>query len=301
MRWPRRRRNGKQPLRAPASASGRIRGSARRTYRACSAVPDGASVDSPILPRYSRSTSATAPAFRTARRARSSKSRSAWDDGGRPPSVPLRSSTSCTRSKRPGSRRAALLPCPTVGGGSHATLPDGRALVFLGAKKQRVVLEMTGIDTSEQATLARTVASRLEADLIVRSPAASHQTGATRDERVVRGDPVPNRPEGRHERQMTGVAQHRIRHEAACTRCATAGRGIAHLALQVAIEVFEPVRVVEHGQEPRRPREVGALDRHSVEPAVGATNERAHRLLRRARHSVRATAAGVGPTVWSSP
>ena len=55
-------------------------------------------------------------------------------------------------------------PLPEVGGGTTATLPDGRALVFLGAKKQRVVLEMTGIDASEQATLARTVASRLEAN-----------------------------------------------------------------------------------------------------------------------------------------
>ncbi len=52
-------------------------------------------------------------------------------------------------------------PLPEVGGGATATLPDGRALVFLGADEQRVVLEMTGIGAGEQATLARTVASRL--------------------------------------------------------------------------------------------------------------------------------------------
>jgi hypothetical protein len=53
-------------------------------------------------------------------------------------------------------------PLPEFGGGSQAMLPDGRTLVFLGAKKPRVVLETTGIDAPEQATLARTVASRLE-------------------------------------------------------------------------------------------------------------------------------------------
>ena len=55
-------------------------------------------------------------------------------------------------------------PLPDVGGGTTATLPDGRALVFLGAKKQRVVLETNGIDPGEQATLARMVAERLEAN-----------------------------------------------------------------------------------------------------------------------------------------
>ena len=63
-------------------------------------------------------------------------------------------------------------PLPDVGGATTATLPDGRALVFLGAKEQRVVLEMTGIDASEQATLARTVASRLAGSLTASQTAA---------------------------------------------------------------------------------------------------------------------------------
>ena len=52
-------------------------------------------------------------------------------------------------------------PLPDVGGSTTATLPDGRALVFLGHEKERVVLETKGIDASEQVTLARSVASHL--------------------------------------------------------------------------------------------------------------------------------------------
>jgi hypothetical protein len=51
-------------------------------------------------------------------------------------------------------------PLPDVGGGTTATLPDGRALVFLG-HRERVVLETAGIDPNEQLTLARAVASHL--------------------------------------------------------------------------------------------------------------------------------------------
>jgi hypothetical protein len=52
-------------------------------------------------------------------------------------------------------------PLTDVSGGTTATLPDGRALVFLSHHKERVVLETTGIDTNEQLTLARAVASHL--------------------------------------------------------------------------------------------------------------------------------------------
>ena len=52
-------------------------------------------------------------------------------------------------------------PLPDVGGGTTATLDDGRALVFLGSGKHRVVLETSGIDTAQQLTLARAVASHL--------------------------------------------------------------------------------------------------------------------------------------------
>jgi len=51
-------------------------------------------------------------------------------------------------------------PSPDVGG-TAATLPDGRALVFLGPDDKRVVLEVTGISDGERANLARAVASRL--------------------------------------------------------------------------------------------------------------------------------------------
>ena len=52
-------------------------------------------------------------------------------------------------------------PLPEVGGGTTATLDDGRALVFLGSGKERVVLETKGIDASEQMTLARSVDAHL--------------------------------------------------------------------------------------------------------------------------------------------
>jgi hypothetical protein len=52
-------------------------------------------------------------------------------------------------------------PLAEVGGGTTANLPDGRALVFLSHRKERVVLETTGIDPNEQLTLARAVASHL--------------------------------------------------------------------------------------------------------------------------------------------
>lgn len=52
-------------------------------------------------------------------------------------------------------------PFSEVGGASAATLPDGRTLVFLGAKGQSVVLEVAGIEQSAQAVLAQTVAERL--------------------------------------------------------------------------------------------------------------------------------------------
>jgi hypothetical protein len=46
-------------------------------------------------------------------------------------------------------------------GGSTATLPDGRSLVFLGTGDRRVVLEVNGIDPGERAKLARTVVEHL--------------------------------------------------------------------------------------------------------------------------------------------
>jgi hypothetical protein len=52
-------------------------------------------------------------------------------------------------------------PLPDVAGSTSATLPDGRALVFLSHEKERVVLETKGIDAGEQVTLARTVAHHL--------------------------------------------------------------------------------------------------------------------------------------------
>lgn len=51
-------------------------------------------------------------------------------------------------------------PLPEVGG-STATLPDGRSLVFLGSRERRVVLEVNGIDPGERANLARTVVEHL--------------------------------------------------------------------------------------------------------------------------------------------
>ncbi len=52
-------------------------------------------------------------------------------------------------------------PSTDVAGGSTATLPDGRSLVFLGADESRVVLEITGLEAGEQTSLARTVAEHL--------------------------------------------------------------------------------------------------------------------------------------------
>jgi hypothetical protein len=48
-------------------------------------------------------------------------------------------------------------------GGSTATLPDGRSLVFLGTGERRVVLEVNGIDTGHRADLARSVVEHLGA------------------------------------------------------------------------------------------------------------------------------------------
>ena len=164
-------------------------------------------------------------------------------------------------------------PFPDVGGGSTATLPDGRALVFIGADEQRVVLEMTGIDASEQTTLAQTVAvASASAD-----QAGTARRPARRTPRALPSPPrTPPRAAGALRRATPSTAA-----GASCTRCAPASRGIPRLALQVVIELFEPVRVIEHRQEPRRPREVGALHRHAVEPTVRAVHERARGLLRR--------------------
>lgn len=52
-------------------------------------------------------------------------------------------------------------PFAEVGGASATTLADGRSLVFLGASDRRVVLELTGLDDSARATLARAVAEHL--------------------------------------------------------------------------------------------------------------------------------------------
>jgi hypothetical protein len=54
-------------------------------------------------------------------------------------------------------------PFSGIAGASVATVPDGRALVFLAAGGQSVVLELKGIDDPARATLARTVAERLGA------------------------------------------------------------------------------------------------------------------------------------------
>lgn len=52
-------------------------------------------------------------------------------------------------------------PFAGAGNSSAAALPDGRALVFLGAAATPVVLEATGIDDATRAALARTVAENL--------------------------------------------------------------------------------------------------------------------------------------------
>ena len=46
-------------------------------------------------------------------------------------------------------------------GGVHATLPDGRSLVFLGSGDAPVVLELRGLPQGEQSNIARAVAAQL--------------------------------------------------------------------------------------------------------------------------------------------
>ena len=281
MRWPRRRRNGKQPLRAPASASATdsrlgtpyVPGMLGRPGWRERGLADPAAIlpiderDRAGVPHSTKSEVVEEP-FGMGRR---------WSTAERSAALFYQLYPEQEAWEPPG----GTAPLPDVGGGTTATLPDGRALVFLGRQE---AAGRAGDDRNRCERASDAGAHRRESprgQLIVRSVRRQHHDRCdARDERVVRGDPFLNRPEGSHERQMSGVAQHRVRHEAAGTRCSTAGRGIAHLALQVVIEVFESVRVVEHGQEPRRPREVGALDRHSVQPAVGATNERGRGLLR---------------------
>jgi hypothetical protein len=50
-----------------------------------------------------------------------------------------------------------------VSGSSTTSLPEGRALVFIGPEDERVVLELTGLAAAEQAQLARSVATQLDA------------------------------------------------------------------------------------------------------------------------------------------
>lgn len=52
-------------------------------------------------------------------------------------------------------------PVGGIDGASQATLPDGRALVFLVQDDRRVVLESKGIDDSDRSDLAFTVAAQL--------------------------------------------------------------------------------------------------------------------------------------------
>jgi hypothetical protein len=52
------------------------------------------------------------------------------------------------------------VPSSTLGG-AHATLPDGRSLVFLGSGSTPVVLELRGLGPDEQARLARAVTAQL--------------------------------------------------------------------------------------------------------------------------------------------
>ncbi len=52
-------------------------------------------------------------------------------------------------------------PSPVVSGASEATLPDGRALVFLSDGGKRVVLEASGVDETARAQLVHTVAAQL--------------------------------------------------------------------------------------------------------------------------------------------
>jgi hypothetical protein len=50
---------------------------------------------------------------------------------------------------------------PEVSGASAAHLDDGRSLVFVADHHRSVVLEVTGLDDSARATLARSVAAHL--------------------------------------------------------------------------------------------------------------------------------------------
>jgi hypothetical protein len=54
------------------------------------------------------------------------------------------------------------LAFPDVPGSTTASLPDGRALVFIGRDDRRVVLETGGLGPAEQANLASAVASQLD-------------------------------------------------------------------------------------------------------------------------------------------
>jgi hypothetical protein len=53
------------------------------------------------------------------------------------------------------------LPVSGIAGASQATLPDGRALVFLAADDRQVVLETDGIDDAARSDLAYAVAAQL--------------------------------------------------------------------------------------------------------------------------------------------
>ena len=52
-------------------------------------------------------------------------------------------------------------PVGGIDGASQATLPDGRALIFLVREDRSVVLETRGIDDSARSDLAFTVAAQL--------------------------------------------------------------------------------------------------------------------------------------------
>ena len=53
-------------------------------------------------------------------------------------------------------------PVVGLGGVAQATLPDGRALVFLGGGEHRVVLETNGLDDAARTDLVRAVSAQLE-------------------------------------------------------------------------------------------------------------------------------------------
>jgi hypothetical protein len=56
------------------------------------------------------------------------------------------------------------LPVGGIGGASQATLPDGRALVFLADDDVQVVLETGGIDDGARSDLVHAVAARLTSE-----------------------------------------------------------------------------------------------------------------------------------------